>query len=89
MNVSEADGPQRTLLFGGGIHRVPGGLAVTQIVDGSGTVVMKDGKLAGTNVSGKAIVKFASGALSQLSGKAVTFASKPLGYNRFDLQFSD
>lgn len=89
MNVSEADGPKRTLLFGGGIHRLPGGLAITQIVDGSGTVVMKDGKPAGTNASGKAVVKFASGNLRQLSGKTVTFASKPLGYNRFDLQFSD
>jgi hypothetical protein len=33
-SVSEFDGAKVTFLRGGGIHRAPGGLAVTQIMDG-------------------------------------------------------
>src|SRR3954471_6261976 len=70
-STSEWDGPQGTYLLGGGIIRAAGGLIVTQITEGRGSVIMKDGKPAGTESSGKALFKFASGTLGTLSGKAV------------------
>jgi hypothetical protein len=89
-SISEWDGPQGTYLFGGGIHRAPGGLAVAQLVEGTGSVVMKDGKVVGTESSGKTVFKFASGTLAALSGKVVKFASKPMtGVGRFSLEFTD
>ena len=45
-STSEWDGSQGTYLSGGGIIRVAGGLAVTQITEGTGSIVMKDGKPA-------------------------------------------
>lgn len=88
-NISEWDGPQGTFLFAGGIHRAPGGLAVTQLMEGTESVIMKDGKPAGTESSGKAVFKFASGTLAALSGKVVKFATKPTGVGRFSLELTD
>ena len=51
--------------------------------------VMKDGKPAGTDSSGKGVFKFASGTLAALSGKVFKFSSKPTGVLRFDLEFTD
>ncbi|MBI5264580.1 MAG: hypothetical protein HY852_22530 [Bradyrhizobium sp.] len=88
VTVSEWDGPKGTYLSSVGVHRVPGGLAVGQLTEGIGSVVMKDGKPVGTEASGKTIFKFASGALAALSGKTVKFASKSTGSNRFELEFT-
>jgi hypothetical protein len=49
---------------------------------------MKEGKPAGNESSGKAVFKFASGALAALSEKAVRFESKPTGVGRFSLEFT-
>ena len=49
---------------------------------------MKDGKPAGNEASGKALIKFASGTLAELSGKAVRWEAKPAGFNRFSLEFT-
>jgi hypothetical protein len=88
-SASEWDGLQGTFLRGGGTHRGPGGLAVTQITEGTGSVVMKDGKPVGTDSSGKGVFKFASGSLKALSGRVFKFASKPTGLGRFELEFTD
>jgi hypothetical protein len=88
-SASEWDGTQGTFLIGGGIHRAPGGLAVSQITEGTGSIVIKDGKPVGTDSSGKAVFKFASGTLAALSGKVFKFTSKPTGLGRFDLEFTD
>jgi hypothetical protein len=88
-NISEWDGPQGTFLLGSGIHRAPGGLAVTQLTEGTGSVVMKDGKPAGTESSGKAVFKFGSGTLAAISGKVVKFTSKSTGVGRFNLELTD
>lgn len=87
-SISEWDGPQGTYLSGGGIHRASGGLAVSQLTEGKGSVVMKDGKPAGANVSGKGVFKFASGTLAALSEKAVKFESQPIGVGRFSLEYT-
>ncbi|MDT4739245.1 hypothetical protein [Bradyrhizobium sp. WYCCWR 12699] len=89
INISEWDGTKGTFLLAGGTHRSTGGFAVTQMLEGAGSVVMKDGKPAGTESSGKAVFKFASGTLAAISGKTVKFTSKPIGVGRFELEFAD
>jgi hypothetical protein len=85
-STSEWDGSQGTYFAGGGIIRVPGGLAVTQLTEGVGSAVMKDGKPAGREASGKGLFKFASGTLAALSGRANRWEAKPAGFNRFSLE---
>jgi len=89
IHISEWDGPQGTFLSAGGIHRTAGGFAVTQMLEGTGSIIMKDGKPVGSTSSGKAIFKFASGTLAALSGTTVKFASKSTGLNRFELEFAE
>ena len=84
--ISEWDGSQGKYLSAGGIVRAPGGLAVTQITEAIGSVVMKDGKPAGTVTSGKAQFTFASGTLSALSIRPVKFESKPISAGRFGIE---
>lgn len=89
IHVSEWDGSQGTFLLVGGIHRSAGGFAVTQMSEGTGSVVMKDGKRVSSTSSGKATFRLASGTLAALSGKTVNFTSKSTGLNRFELEFAD
>jgi hypothetical protein len=88
ISVSEVDGPQATFHFAGGIHRTAGGLAVGQMLEGAGSTVMQEGK-ARFPSSGKMIFKFASGTLAALSGKTFKWATKPIGFNRFEMEFGD
>jgi hypothetical protein len=87
-STSAWDGSQGTYVAGGGIIRAPAGLAVTQLNEGVGSTIMKDGKPAGNEASGKGQIKFASGALAELTGKALRFEAKPAGFNRFSLEFT-
>ena len=89
VSVSEWDGPKGTYLASLGLHRAPGGFAVGQLLEGTGSVVMKDGKPAGSEASGKTVFKFASGTLAALSGRTVNFTAKPVGVSRFELEFKD
>jgi hypothetical protein len=88
-SASEWEDQKGTFLRGGGTHRAPGGLAVTQITEGTGSVVMKDGKPVGTVSSGTGVFKFASGTLAALSRKTFKFATTPIGPNRFEMEFTD
>ena len=87
--ITEWDGPKGTYLFGGGAHRVPGGHGVSQATEGTGAVIMKDGKPVGFETSGKGIFKFASGTIAALSGRAINFVTKPTGPGRFSLEITD
>jgi hypothetical protein len=87
--ILEWDGPHATFLSSFGTHRAAGGFAVIEAVEGTGSLVMSNGKPVGTESSGKSVVKFASGTLAALSGKTVKFASKPMGFGRFTLEFTD
>lgn len=88
-STSEWDGTHGTYLSGGGTVRAAGGLAVTQITEGKGSAVMKDGKPAGTESSGKALFKYASGTLAPLSGKMVRWETKPTGFGLFSIELTD
>jgi hypothetical protein len=87
-STSKWDGPQATYFTGGGIIRTAGGLAVTQLVEGTGTMIMKDGKPAGVEASGKGLIKFASGTLAALSGRPDRWEAKPAGFGRFTLEIA-
>lgn len=89
IHVSEWDGSQGTFLLVGGIHRSAEGFAVTQMSEGTGSVVVKDGKRISSTSSGKATFRLGSGTLAALSGKTVNFTSKSTGLNRFELEFTD
>ena len=86
--TSEWNGSQATYFTGGGTIRVPGGLAVTLLTEGVGSAIMKDGKPAGSEASGKGLFKFASGTLAALSGKVDSWQTKPAGFNRFSLEIA-
>ncbi|WP_316176722.1 MULTISPECIES: hypothetical protein [unclassified Bradyrhizobium] len=83
------DGPTGKLVLVGGVHRTPGGLALTQMQEGTATIEMKDGRAVGLAGSGKALIKFTSGALAVLSGKTPKFVTKSIGFNRFDILWSE
>lgn len=87
-NVVEWDGPKGAMVIGGGVHRIPGSRAVTQLVEGSVHAIMKDGKPVGVESSGKGIIKLASGAFAGLNGKTVKFVTTPVSPIRFNLEFS-
>lgn len=88
-NTVEWDGPKGTFLIGGGVHRIPGGRAVTQATEGTASPVMRDGKPVGNETSGKGIIKFASGSLAALAGKTIHFVTKPISPIRFTIDFTD
>jgi hypothetical protein len=86
-SISEWDGSQGTSFTGGGIVRAPAGLAVTQLTESKASIVMRDGKPAGVESSGRVVFKFGSGTLAALSGKAVRFETKPTGVGRFSIEY--
>ncbi|HEV2153954.1 hypothetical protein [Bradyrhizobium sp.] len=89
-NVTEWDGPGKARqLQAGGVHRTAGGLAVTQIVEGTGSMIMKDEKPIGGQSSGTAAVRFSSGTLAPISGKTLKFTTRTTGLGRFVLEFSE
>ena len=89
VHISEWDGTEGKFLMAGGVHRMTGGTAVTHMQEGTGSIIIQDGKPVGTSSSGTAIFNLGSGSLSSLSGKPVKFKSKSLGYARFMLEFED
>lgn len=89
ISVSELDGEKGTSLASLDIHHAIDGFAVGQLLEGIAFLVMRDNRPLGIAASGKMVFKFASGSLAALSGKAVTFTTKPLGFGRFEMEFSD
>lgn len=89
IHVSEWDGAQGKFLLAGGVHRIAGGFAVTQMQEGAGSLIVQDGKPVGSTGSGKAIFNLGSGTLASLSGKAAKFTAKSIAPGRFMLEFQD
>ena len=87
-SISEWDGTVGKYLSDGGIIRAPGSFAVVQIIDGTASVAVRDGKYDGVNATGNAIFKFASGTFAALSGKVVRFEISPTSTTRFTMELS-
>ena len=88
-SAAEWDGPKTTTVTALVVYRAPGGTAIGQVLEGTGSVVMKDSKPVGTEFTGKLVYKFASGTLAALSGKTVNFVNKSTGRNRFEVILTD
>jgi hypothetical protein len=89
ISVSEWDGASGTLLLGGGTHRTAGGFAVSQLLEGTSAVVLKDGKPVGMTSAGKAMFKTATGTLAALAGKPFKFTTRTTAANQFDFELVD
>jgi len=89
ISISEWTGSDGKYLLGDGVHRTAGGLAVAHTLEGTGSLIMKDGKPAGTTSSGRAIFSFASGTLASLAGRAIKFVSRTTGTNQFEMEITD
>lgn len=87
--VVEWDGPKSTFLAASTTHRAPGGVVVGQLLEGTGSIAMKDGKPVGQDASGTAVIRLASGTFAALSGKTLKWVSKPTGPNRFEQEYSE
>jgi len=70
--IYEWDGPNATLLSGGGVLRKSGMVVVYKHTSGS-TKAIKEGNATSYAATGKGIVSFASGAAAGLSGKTYSF----------------
>ena len=84
-SAAEWDGPKAAM----GVHRLAGGLAYAQLNEGTSSVVTKDGKPVGTQSSGKIVINLASGTLAEIWGKTLNYTVKPLGRNRFELDWTE
>jgi hypothetical protein len=89
VHISEWEGPQGKFLLAGGIHRTAGGFAVTRMQEGTGSIILQDGKPVGAISSGTAIFSLGSGTLSALSGRTAKFKTKSAGLGRFMLELED
>ena len=85
----EWDGPKSTFLAASTAHRAPGGAVVGQLLEGKGSIALKDGKPVGQDASGKMVIKLASGTFAALSGKTLNWVSRPAGPNRFEQEYSE
>ena len=85
----EWDGAKSFFLAASTTHRAANGLAVGQLLEGSGSLAMENGKPLGQNASGTAAFRLASGAFAALSGKTLKWVSKPTGPNRFEQEYSE
>jgi hypothetical protein len=88
VSVGEMDGSRMTFHLAGGVHRVAGGLAVGETLEGTGSTVTQEGP-ARVTASGTMIFKFASGKLAALSGKTFKWTAKPIGFNRYEMEYGD
>jgi hypothetical protein len=89
ISINEWDGTKGTLLLAGGVHRMPGSMAVTEAIEISATVIVQDGKPVGVTGSGKVLFKFASGAFASLAGKTYKLTYKSTGPTRFEQEYSE
>jgi hypothetical protein len=87
--ASEWENQKGVYLYGAGIHRMTDGLAVIQLVEGTGSVVMQDGTPAISQAKGKVVFKLASGSLAPLAGKTVDFTARLTGPGHFIYEMND
>lgn len=77
-------GTEANLLAAITTHRMPGGFAVFQLLEGKGSLVDEKGRPHGSQGQGKASIRFASGGFALLPGKTLRWTSKPVDYQRFE-----
>ena len=77
--IWEFDKGAMNILSADGVSRKPGTTGAYRITAGSMSYVMKDGKPAGWNASGKGVYTMATGVAAALAGKAFTWTGYATG----------
>jgi hypothetical protein len=78
-NLWHYDKGAGTLLSGQAMARMPGGLGVTVISEGTLTFQTTDGKVTGWSAAGKGRVTLAAGTGAALAGKRIGWTASPTG----------
>ncbi|UPJ79413.1 hypothetical protein IVB16_32620 [Bradyrhizobium sp. 183] len=89
LSVSQWDSEKGRYLASIDIYRALHGIAVGEVLEGTGSSVTEDNRAVGIAASGKMVFKFASGSLSALSGRTVKFTTKPVSSRQFEMEFTD
>ncbi|AMA60194.1 hypothetical protein [Bradyrhizobium sp. CCGE-LA001] len=89
LSVSEWDSEKGRYLASIDVYRARDGIAIGQLLEGTGSSGTEDNRAVGIAASGKMVFKFASGSLAALSGRTVKFTTKPLNPGQFELEFKD
>ena len=77
--IYEWDKTNGVLLSGVGVTRKPGALVTHQHSEGKISLIIADGKVAGSTFSGRGRITMATGAASLLQGKTYSYAGKTTG----------
>lgn len=89
LSVSLWDSEKGTYLALVDVYRGLDGIAVGQLLEGTGTSFTEHNRAVGIAASGKVVFKFASGSLAALSGRILNFATKPVNSRQFQMEFTD
>jgi hypothetical protein len=82
-SIWEWNGPNAVLGSGNGVMRKAGATVVYVQTAGKLAVTMADGKITGSNASGRGTFAVATGSLASLAGKSYTFSTKSTGPGQF------
>jgi len=85
-SVWELDKGAMNILSADGVSRKPGATVAYRVTAGSMTYVMKDGKPAGWNASGKGVYTMSTGSAAALSGKTFTWTGYATGPRSYVLE---
>lgn len=85
-NITEWDAGKAVILSGSGVGRKPGAMASFQVIEGSTTLTMADGKVTGMTSTGRGVMKHASGTASVLNGKTYSHVVRLLGPSQFVIE---
>ena len=84
--IWEFDKGAGNILSGDGVSRKPGAAVAYRITAGSLSLLMKDGKPAGWNASGKGVYTLATGAAAALAGKTFTWTAYATSHRTYVME---
>ena len=86
--IYEWSGNQGKLLAANGVMRKPGSVVVFDTTEGSGNLVVVDGRPIGARTTGKGVYRLATGAAAELNGKTFTYSTRPAPNGQFIIEGS-
>jgi len=86
MGVYEWSGNEGKLLVANGVMRKPGSVVVYDTTEGSGSLVIVDGRPVGARTAGKGVYRLATGAAAELNGKTFSYSTRPVGNGQFIIE---
>jgi hypothetical protein len=84
--VYEWTGNDGKLLVANGVMRKPGSVVVYATTEGSGSLVIVDGRPVGARTTGKGVYRLATGAAAELNGKTFTYSTRPIANGQFIIE---